>query len=306
MVRWFARILRNSSGVSLTEVMIGGGILAGIALAGAQLFRNQKFSQMRIEHDQKLAIYHLQLSKMMNSSDNCNATLKMVVSSGSGIPAGMVIPSIKKCTGNCVDPNSTANDLAYDAWVAGSYTGPDYISSSATKPASGSTAWVDKTESYWVKSIVATDAVTRTGPVTIRVTYSMNPRYYPKEVAKDITFNARFNNGAWKECQNKLEGSVNNLQNDLCKSFNLQEFNSTGNIAVWDEATQTCQFKTGKTCPANWALDGIDSNGMMRCRPALKGGEANQIQDTSGTSCPGGRPTMHFNTATRKMEVLCL
>lgn len=309
MVRWFARILRNSNGVSLTEVMIGGGILAGIALAGAQLFKNQKFSQMRIEHDQKLATYHMQLSKMMNLSENCNATMKLVLTNGSGIPAGLNIPSIKKCTSGCTDANSTA-DLGYDAWTPGAYTsavGADYVTSSATKPATGSTAWIDNTESWWVKSIETTQAVTRNGTVTLRVTYEMNPRKYSKQISKDITFNARFINGSWRECRSKLEGSVNNLQNDLCKSFNLQEINSTGNIARWDEASQTCVFDSGKACPTNFTLDGIDSNGMMRCRPVIKSNDINDLKNTTTTSCGvGQRPTMRFNTATRKMEIQCL
>ena len=52
----------KQGGFSLVELVVGGGILAGIGLLGTQLIKNQKVSQQQIDNDLELELLHNKIS----------------------------------------------------------------------------------------------------------------------------------------------------------------------------------------------------------------------------------------------------
>lgn len=296
----FFKMLRSNSGFSLTEVMIGGGILAGVALASAQLFKDQKTSQKKIENDQKLIMFHQNLSKQMNLAENCNTTMKQFVTAGNSIPS-QTIPALYRCTANCKDTNSTAN-RSFDAFTAGAYTGVPMLTTGD---------YIDGTETWKVAKIAVVGRST-TGNITLKLDYQTNPKVTTaKTVTKDITINTRFNGGQFKECVNSQESSVNNLQNDLCKALNLSEgiASSDGRMARWDEPTQTCIVDGAKDCSTipGMQIDGISTDGTVHCQPITNNTDAQAIENTASQTCnPPMKPQAYYDTAAKKMSIRCV
>jgi hypothetical protein len=308
-LREFLRILSSSTGFSLTEIMVGGAVLAGVALAGAQLLKNQKFSQRRVEHDQSLSLFHSNLLKSMNLTSNCNATMKAILPSSTSALAATSVSTLYMCVpgspaGNkCADDNASA-DQSFDAYTPGAYQGTTLLSNGQ---------FIDNTRVWQVSGMQILDARTTTGTSRLRITYSMNNRVGKKTISKDIFLNLRFTAaGHFKECINNQESNINNLQNDLCKSLNLSEGTSTsdGRLAVWDEVTQTCRVVGSKDCSTqyNMSVDGIGADGVARCRPIVTPSDASDLGSpvqTSG-SCPTGqKPQMYWDGATKKMVMRC-
>lgn len=300
-------ILQNAKGFSLTEIMVGGAVLAGVALASAQLFKDQKISQKKIEYDQQLALYHSNLVKVLTQTGNCNATMRQLIPQGSGLTAPLTVNTLFICvpsgTNKCLDDNSTA-DRSFDAYTPGAYAGTALISTNQ---------YTDNTLSWQVTRMQLLDSRTTTGTTRLRMTYRMNTKIPGfKTVNKDIFLNLRFFNNAFRECVNNQESSVNNLQNDFCKTINLSEGTATsdGRMAIWDEATQTCRIVGTKDCTwqYNMHTDGIGADGVVRCKTLIHNTDAQAIQDTgAGVTCPTGtRPQVYYDGLLKQMKVRCV
>lgn len=308
-IKTFLKSLKGSKGFSLTEVVIGGAVLAGLGLAGAQLFKEQKKSQKSVEHDQKLSLFHGHLQKLMENNGHCNATMKSVIPANSSIAAGANVPALRTCTSGCQDLNATMNtttvaNRAWDAYTAGAYV------AGGTLVAAGN--FIDGTNVWQVTSMVMTDTQTTTGPNRIRVSYRISPSIGTRTVTKDIFVNLRFFNNQFKECLNRQESTINNIQSDFCKSLNLDNGTvaTDGRVAVWDDSTQTCVLQSGKTCAQyNLATDGIGEDGRVRCRPIIDTNDPNKNTSLQNggtlTTCPGGqRPQVVWRD--KKIQVVCV
>lgn len=293
-------LFRNERGFSLTEIMVGGGILAGVALASAQMFKDQKSAQRKIDNEQKLTIFHQGLSKSLGDASNCNATMKAAGFTAGAIPTGASITRIAKCTANCEEKDGDLDHKALD------------VTAGADLAATGS--YVDNTRAWKVLNVTTKAGRSTSGPVILKVDYQMNPDLVGganKVVSKDIVLNARFTGGVFQECVNNQESNVNNLQSDFCKTLNYGNVSSTGTsgqLARWDEATQRCIIGTDKDCSAQGlVVDGIDSNGMVKCRKLSTKETADTFQsDTSSTACGSGqKAVMQFDTTSKRFKVIC-
>lgn len=307
----FFRALNNEYGFSLTEVIVGGGILAGVALAGAKMFKDQKFAQKSVENEQKLAMLHNTLNKTMNISANCNATFKNAGITSGPIPANFQFNTLNNCGSNCKDTNNNGaasvanrNELNHKASDVG--VGGPFLSRNS---------WADGTRTWYVTDMRVASAtpITNSGPVIVRVSYKLGPDSSStsgKTVNKDIIVHTRFFNNSFQECVNKQEGSINNLQNDFCKSINYQGFNTSGEVqkngqfARWDEATQTCIMGTDKDCSQpGWTVDGVDSLGNMKCKPLQRGDDAVYLQDQAAPVIQCANPELRYENG--KMRMVC-
>lgn len=280
--------------------MVGGGILAGVALASAQMFKDQKAAQRKIDNEQKLTIYHQGLSKNLGNAANCNATMKAAGFTAGAIPTGASIGRLAKCTANCDDAGGDLDHKAVDVTA-----GADII-------APGS--FVDGTRAWRLLNVTTKTGRSTTGPVVLKVDYQMNPDLVngqTKIVSKDIVLNARFTGGVFQECVNAQESNVNNVQSDFCKTLNYGNVNSSGTsgqLARWDEATQRCIIGTDKDCKdQGMIIDGIDSNGMVKCRKLSTKETADSFQsNTTSTACAvGQQAVMQFDSASKRFKVVC-
>jgi hypothetical protein len=291
---FFTKIF-NQAGVSLPEILVGAGILAGVSLAGSKLMQDQKVAQKRVEHDQKLADYHQALVRTLSSAGNCNATLRnfynLNIISGS-------VPVLRRCTSGC---NEVRNrNTSYDA---------SSVTGSVAIITPGASSFTDDTQNWAMTQVVvdSTSSVTRSGRLVLKATY--RHKISNKSIIKDIPLNVRFDGGLFKECLNAEENSVVNLQNDLCKTMNL--VNSSGTIettaGLWNESTQNCQVQITKTCGVGMQYAGVDSTGRLRCQPVVKDNDVNALQNNNAMSCPAPqRPSLQYDYSTQRMVIRCM
>jgi Tfp pilus assembly protein PilV len=265
----FWKALKNQTGFSLPEVLIGGAILAGVALAGATLFKNQSTAQNIVNADQQLTMYHAALAKTLENTHHCNATFKYkYLASATEIGATDDIDSIRLCESNC--------NLDADAGTVNVAAAP-FISE-------GDNIDRNSNQRMWqLQSIVPMNSLNNTGVLRLRFNY-INTRLGGRFAAKDVLLNLRFNstNGTFTECFNDQESSVNNLSNDLCDTINATGITSDGRVSYWDEVQQKCLLRgaagtgTGdlKNCSAQGLMvEGINSNGIVSCRSVGQGFE---------------------------------
>lgn len=291
MKKLFFKLLHNQTGFSLTEVMVGGAILAGIAITGTKIFRDQRYAQKNVENDQHLALFHQGLIKTLSNTATCNATFKAWY--GTPIPATAL--SIYKCDpllSNCDNRKLDANGIVKATPPIWDITLPD--------------RWISPQRIWKITNIEVASAVTSTGPLKLRVTYQLNPSLpNPRQVIREILISVRFNNGGgFKECVNNQDTSLNNLQNDICKTMNMNMVTSAGHIAQWNEDSQSCEMiDTGKTCPAGYVIEGIRSDGSVHCATATQNlGNDNSLNSTGPKNCPTGTKIV-FTGGT--FEIVC-
>lgn len=292
--------------MSLTEVMLGGAVLAGLGLAAAQIFKDQSNSQKRIELDQALATFHGNISRLLNRSSNCNATMKKLFANGSqGIPVTASIPGLHKCTDRCFDDNAEAN-LGFDAFTTGAFL-------STNSPLVSANQYIDGTRTWKVKSIAIPEALTRSGAFRFTVTYELTIPAFKKTVTKDILLNARFDGSVFMECINGQESSVNNLNNDMCKTWNLNEDpgnpGDVGKVSYWDSALQTCVFLGRKDCTdPGMRIKGIRSDGIIECEKVVGTTDAANLEDQSTVAncSPTQKAQVYFDSVQKKIKVQCV
>lgn len=291
----FWNSIKGNAGFSLPEVMIGGAILAGVALTAATLFKDQTKAQQRINFDQQLNQFHGTLTKMLDNVHNCNATYSSAYGSTSigpsNVPGAYVV-----CANNCnleADAQTVVPGTAVAA--AGSYI----------ETANSKQVWM-------LQNVAHMNTLTATGQLRIRFTYQLNPRLGNRTVTKDSIVNMRFDKtGKFVECFNDQESTVNNLQNDLCDAINSTGVDSNGRLTTWDENLQKCVLTGSAAAPvkdctaAGMMVEGISSGGVMHCRPISTGFDPAPLINGSTTTCAAGsNATLVFSGG--QLSVQCL
>lgn len=308
MIKGFLKTLREQTGFSLTEVMVGAGLLAGVGLLGAQLFKGQKVAQRSVDNDRKLANYHQYLTKLLSKPEHCNATIKSFMASPSSIANNQVVTSIQSCSSNCTDTNAVGN-LSHDAFTTG-----QFVPAALITP--GASAWIDGTASWaMTNAVILTGAGPKTtsGAVILRINYKLNSKIGTKAVSKDILLNLRFAAGVFRECLSHTESNINNLQNDLCKTLYMDDgtgVTTTGQgvVATWNDVNQVCDVNWVKDCTGpNLAVDGMDAAGVIKCQPLIKNNSTNNWQSPTlptNTNCQAPqKPHMKWNG--NQMQMYC-
>jgi hypothetical protein len=296
----FWKTLKIQAGFTLPEVLIGGAILAGVGLAGATLFKNQSTAQNIVNADQQLTMYHSALAKTLENTHHCNATFKYKYLAGA-TEIGSIddINSIRLCESNCnLDADAGTVTIAAIPFIT-----------------EGENIDRNSTMRIWrLQSIVPMNSLTSTGTLRLRFSYT-NARVGGRFVAKDVLLNLRFSptDGRFKECFNDQESNVNNLSNDLCDTINTTGVTSDGRVSYWDEAQQKCLLRGAagtstpelKNCSAQGLMvEGINSNGIARCRPVGQGfNAAPSVNSTSDNCASGDRARLVWQSGA--LRVLC-
>lgn len=267
--------------------------MAGIGLAGATLFRDQKKAQQRVDLDQRLVVFHKALTNTLTQTQNCNATLKNFYNSS--IPSSAT-QGIYSCATGC-----STSDLETDA---------DDVGRSSELYTNTPERFIDDTRTWRIENVSIPGPATKTttGTLVLRISYGMNPSIGTQKVAKDIILNVRFFGGAFKECFDPQESSVNNLQNDLCRTATVAS-SGTNRIAIWNPVTQKCEFQTSvrPTCPTGEIVEGVRSDGTVLCRSMTSGFVPSGNDQSTTTSCPAGKTaTLQWDNVAKKMSVQCL
>lgn len=275
----FAKFIDTEKGFNLVEIMIGTAILVGVALGVSQLFTDQQGGMKRVGHEQELQTFHQSLSKVLQDANNCNATLQASYKANSIAP----ITAIKVCS------TCSASDLKTDA---GMVTATDYIRVGDWIENKNGVTTAGK--GYWLLQNIAIDQPTpgKTGKIIVRITYGVNPELQKntRSVMKTVVLNLRYSkDDKFLECFNALESSVNNMQNEFCQS--LSPTDTSGGILVeWDEATQSCVRRTNvANCGDGMTIEGIRSDGMVKCIPFGKNVNPDSMISPSTPTCTRGK-----------------
>jgi hypothetical protein len=288
--------LRSQRGYSLTEVMVGGAILAGVALAGAQLVKDQSKAQKKIDLDQDLMSYHSRLAKLMAVAGNCNATFRTHLAGTAQPIAAGAMAELQLCnssTSSCDDTaGMTGSSLANNAFSTGFYAGTRFV---------GVNDYISSARRWRVAAIDIPEARNRSGQIRIRVTYQESSG---RRVSKELQVNARFQaNGDFVECTDTGESFLKSSQQDLCKTMVF--VNSSGMMATWDHVNQRCDFQLSKQCPAG-SQSFLSSDGIFRCRKFIRPGDPSRLDGTSAPTCtPPLKPRVFFDSVSKTMDIRC-
>ena len=310
--------------------MIGGAIIAGVALAGASLFKDQSRAQARVQYDQVLNQFHASLAKTFENSLNCNATLSPYAGLAT-VGATDLITDVRTCTttsGNytrCIEGSSpgeitSAGRLAVegnyiDQEGDGSFyslvTNPTTFASSLVLATPVTPSTVNTSRKAWtVTSIAPAAAVNKTGAFLLNVTYTLNPRIGVRTIRKQISLNVRFANGVFQECFNDQKSSISNLQNDICRSLNplsSTAIQSDGSVAYFDEVIQQCVMTANlKDCTSpGLMVEGIRSDGTVHCRSISEGFNPTPSINGASSPCSSSASTAKLEWSGGQLKVVC-
>ncbi len=285
-------VLKDKHGFSLTEVMVGGAILAGVALAGAQLAKNQFDAQKKIELDKDLLTYHSSLSRLMANSSHCNATFRNHLTTPQAVAAG-TMTELRICTANCGHTSGmTGTALDLNAFTTGFFTGARYV---------GTGDYIDRSRRWRVDTIRIPEARSVSGPIRIRITYS-GPS--GRKVDKELRVHARFGTAnTFAECFDEGENFLKTTQQELCET--MKYVSTTGQIATFNTDLQECDFQLSKQCGAGFQSF-LEADGVYRCRKIFRPGDPTRMDGTSSPTCtPPLKPRVFFNSVNKTMDIRC-
>lgn len=306
-------------GFSLTEVMIGGAVLGGVALAGAQLFKDRFKNESKLEHETELEIYHSQLQKALSEVGNCNATFQ---NSYNQTQAPVTeITSIFRCLTNCTEEfaaNSvTRVEILREGGIIYNPSAPlQFINAKRT----------------WRIRNIGMVPVTNTGAYYLNMEYQLfSQNADSKAVKKNILVNLRFNNGRFISCASEKESNVESLAQAMCEVFETAPYRGTphGPVSRWNPSLKRCQFfgsvysyaqssdtndlnphwNSRSSCSSGYRqgnqIRGIDQ-GTYPCESISYNVDARTLIDTTESDCMGGRkPVPVYDAGTQKIRVVC-
>lgn len=324
----FWKKLAAQNGFTLPEMMIGGAIIAGVALAGASLFKDQSRAQSRVEHDQILAQFHASVAKTLENSVNCNATLSSY-SGAASVGATDPITDILICSSSVGSPTkctegSSPEEVMGAAILAsegkfinqegnGSFYSRSCVlggSCTLNRVTSANPDTVTGRQIWTLTSIAPGTLATKTGPFVLNLTYTLNPRIGTRTIRKQISVNVRFSNNVFQECYNDQKSSITTLQSDLCKSLSSMSSTgiySPGQVATFNDLTQKCELNTDlKDCTAQGMMvEGVRSDGTVHCRSISQGFDPGPSINGTSSPCSSSSSTAKLQFVGGQIKVVC-
>jgi type II secretory pathway pseudopilin PulG len=150
--RLFKNVFLGKKGFSLTELMIGGAILAGVGLTGAKLFTQQKANQKMIEHEQLITIFHQNFARTFLNSTACNTTFNQWYNLP--IPATTLTNRLWKCKPGFVCTGTFDSSKVEEIFPLGA----------------DNKRWIDN-QKIWQINSVDVGGITSTGELRMSVEY---------------------------------------------------------------------------------------------------------------------------------------
>lgn len=232
-------------GFSLIELMVGGVILAGIGLTGAQLMKGAKVTQSRIDHDLELDLIHSKITSMfMENAKDCDATFRHLY--GTGLTTA--ITQIKTCPislAGCTDYHLDASSVPISNPNVPFTTGP-------TGPElSPRSLWY--IQSFGVPVPHNNQAAARTNLMILPVNYA-HKTLTNRRVTKFTTIAMRFNSaGAFLQCLDGKSQNIQNIAKEVCTFIRRQ----------WNGETNTCVMGGASSCALGTVFRGISATGPI-------------------------------------------
>jgi len=217
----------SSYGFSLMELMIGGAILAGIGLTGAQLIKGQKTTQTRIDHDLELDLIHARISDMFTeNAKDCDATFTHLRGTALTTP----ITAIRKCSVGC-ERHLDASSVPPGAPIA-------FATGIGAPELSPRGLWY--IESFGALRPHNDVSNVGTNLMVMPVNYA-HKRQTNRRVTKFVTIAMRFNSsGGFVQCLDANSSNIHNITKEVCNT--LVGISSAGVMirGIWNGETNRC------------------------------------------------------------------
>ncbi len=311
----------TQTGMSLVEVMIGGAMLAGVALVGAELFKRQSSATQDVVARAELDAYHNKIVSILSDARNCTATFAGSIGSTS---ITMVSSTLDRCCPNqSTNPNCTLtqNSCAPGAPILANDIKPfaTFVPYARTPPPDTSGGFT----LHW-RNLVNFD---ETGPVVapagngvikviLQIRYRLLRLYLTSgsatggEVLRKIPLTLKFSSsGGFQGCVDGESGSKNTLQQELCRTLGPR-------LTYYSSGTDECKYlNTTPThsCPAitgdpRSILIGLNSNGDPVCRSGIDAfNESDIIDPAAASDCgPGKNVGFYYDSVSKTIRVQCL
>lgn len=309
----------TQTGMSLVEVMIGGAMLAGVALVGAELFKRQSSATQDVVARAELDAYHNKLASILSDARNCNATFSSVsmISSNTGTytlymccPNQSTNPSCSLTQSSCLQSSIPMTDqkliLYSDPW--------------GTTPPPGTKGGFTARYIYLFNSSETGSIVAPTGggvvKAIIQIEYRLLRPYLSSgssgagRVIRKIPLNFKFSgSGVFLGCVDGESGSKNTLQQELCRTLGPR-------LTYYSSGTDKCEYlNTTPThsCPGitgdpRSILIGLNSNGDPVCRSGVDAfNESDIINPAAASDCgPGKNVGFYYDSVSKTIRVQCL
>ena len=338
--------LLNQRGLSLVEITVSGGILAGLAVAGTQIIRDYKQQQAYFRKLQKLDNFHQTLSKNLQQIAHCNATFSYwAVANLPQVPnpPGNDIRQIHLCLdggpGLACDDKILATQIQANALLMRS---PPVISEASLNLPS---QWIDPVARDWrVRDIGIPEPLRNSGRANLSILYELNGSNPLRTKVKTIPLNFKFSgpipapNNRFVTCTSEKEANIRTAAKDLCESLGSGIMPPGGYPAgvptskrvryarwdsllqrclpepfiLWNGVADNCNFANYSTTPTthNDMITGLyPPNGTdfyPPCRPALRGISPNDLVDRTPMTCAPPASHQVIIGADGKLSLGCL
>lgn len=290
--------------------MIGGALMAGLGLVGAEMFKQQadavKHTSLRTELD----TFHGNLTKVLSDYRNCNANFYPDMGSGSLNSSSLPSDGLYQCCPSGAAPCSLApTDCALSTYLFPANTKRILTLNEGINPARKTSGYKPVSmQLFDVAGNIQVDGLGTTviKKAEIRIRYvNQQPGSGAKEIVKKIPVNLKFvsGTGGFTTCVDAEVNTKNTLQQELCKGLDA-------NLVQYNKITDLCEPKTTTsthTCTGGQVLIGLDASGNKICRSAAAAFDESQaIDPTDATNC-GGNPNVKFtwDSATNTIKVEC-
>jgi type II secretory pathway pseudopilin PulG len=312
----------TQTGMSLVEVMIGGAMLAGVALVGAELFKQQSSATQDVVARAELDAYHNKLTSILSDARNCNATFNSVSLSSSNTgnfslsiccPNESTNPSCSLTQSSCLPPFPPYIPITDRKLIL-------YPNPWGTTPPPG-------TKGGFTARFLPLFNSSETGPVVapagggvvktiLQIEYRLLRPYLSSgssgagRVIRKIPLNFKFSAlGAFLGCVDGESGSKNTLQQELCRTLGPR-------LTYYSSGTDECKYlNTTPThsCPGitgdpRSILIGLNSNGDPVCRSGIDAfNESDIIDPAAASDCgPGKNVGFYYDSVSKTIRVQCL
>lgn len=259
----------SQKGMTLTEVLIGAGLLGGVALVTAKLMSDQASNQNELKAKAEIAHVVLKLESILNNPANCKSMLvgKTVAAGGTALGTSGVIEKENILT------YTLPNGEIMQALGEGSF--PLY-----SIPDNG----IRLQPSIYGPSM--TDLV---------INFSMNGRaVYPKMIPIVTQLDAT---SQITSCGPALKDAEVVGQEKMCESL--------GMAATWDIGTKKCVLNE-VTCPVGEVAIKMTSLGELVCKKLEEQVKLDELFDLSSIDCTGKQNLQMINDpVTGKFKLNC-
>jgi hypothetical protein len=302
----------NQRGAFLVEVILGGGLLIGIAIAASSFYKTRLKSQTYMEKLRNLDTFHSYLTQTLHNTGHCNSTFKEW--DQSTVVPGSLAKDVKRiwlCSNNCTEKFTTSTVQRNSSPLL----------TEATARPSDETEWLPFQKDTltirskdWILKDLGMVPLTKSGKGTLKFLYELFPGTSDsKKVLKTIDLYFKFtplSNGTpvFISCGSGKESSLRSVLQEMCESMSRVASAPSGStiLGEWDYGEQECNLNPSPRCGLNEAIKGVDKDGLLTCQSLTKDVEGMNLYQPNEENCSGSLKPSIIIDVDGKLRISCI